>query len=144
MKFHATILAASLLTAAPAVAQQYSVESGMTRPVKLSKPAASVIIGNQNIADVAVADPQLVLLTGKSFGTTNLLVLDKDNNIIVSAEVMVTADTANMVTVSRGGSQYTYDCASDCRDAPVIGDDQQHFSKALNQAEQTKALTEGR
>ena len=138
------VLAAGALFAAPAIAQQYSVESGTTKPVRLSKAASSVVIGNQNVADVAVADPRLLLLTGKTFGTTNLLVFDDQNNLIVSADVTVTANTATLVTVNRGGSQFTYDCGGDCRDAPMIGDNQEHFSKALTQAEQTKQLTEGR
>lgn len=133
-----------LCLSAPALAQNVSVESGTTKPLRLAKPASSVVIGNQNIADVAVADPKLLLLTGKTFGTTNLLVFDADNNIVISADVTVTANTANLVTVNRGGNQYTYDCATECRDAPMIGDDQGHFAKALGQAEQTKALTERR
>lgn len=148
MKFPAKVLAAIMALAGaamgPAMAQSYSVESGTTMPVRLSKPASSVVIGNKNIADVAVADAQLVFLTGKSFGTTNLLILDADNNILVSADVAVTADSANMVTVNRGGASYTYDCATDCRDAPMIGDEQEHFSKALGQAEQTKSLNDAR
>ena len=148
MTFSAKFLAATMVLAGasicPAVAQTYSVESGTTMPVRLSKPASSVVIGNKNIADVAVADSQLVFLTGKSFGTTNLLILDDDNNILVSADVAVTADSASMVTVNRGGASYTYDCAQDCRDAPMIGDAQDHFSKALGQAEQTKALNDAR
>lgn len=138
------VLLAGALFAAPAIAQQFSVESGNTKPVRLAKPASSVVIGNQNIADVAVAGPQLILLTGKSFGTTNLLIFDSDNNLIVSADVTVTANTANLVTVNRAGSQYTYDCATDCRDAPMIGDDESHFAKALGQAEQAQQLTERR
>ena len=120
-----------------AAAQQYTVESGTTKPVRLSKPASSVVIGNQNIADVAVADPQLVFLTGKTFGTTNLIVLDEDNNILVSANVVVTANSANLVTVNRAGSSFTYDCPGECRDAPMIGDDPAHFSNAASQAQQS-------
>lgn len=147
MKFSAKIIAASLcagFACASAAAQQFTVETGTTKPLRLSKPAASVVIGNQNVADVAVADPQLVFLTGKSFGTTNLLVLDEANNIIYSSDVVVTTNSANLVTVNRAGSTYTYDCAEDCRDAPAIGDAQDHFSKALSQAEQTRRVTESR
>ena len=148
MPFHTRVFGAAaatiLLCAAPAAAQRYSVESGTTQAVRLSQPASSVIIGNKNVADVAVADPQLILLTGKGFGTTNLIVFDADNNIIVSGDVIVTANTANLVTVNRGGAQYTYDCATECRDSPMIGDDQGHFSRSVGQAQQTQALTEGR
>jgi hypothetical protein len=39
----------------------------VSQPVRLSRAAANVVIGNQNIADVAVADPHMIFLTGKSF-----------------------------------------------------------------------------
>lgn len=145
MKLSAKTLAATLgaaLFCATAAAQQITVEAGTTKPIRLSKPASSVVIGNENVADVAVADSKLVFLTGRSFGTTNLLVLDAENQIILSTNVVVTTNTANLVTVNRGGSSFSYDCLEECRDAPVIGDDENHFSRALSQAEQTKRLTE--
>ena len=120
MSISAKVLAATMgaaLFTAVAAAQQFTVESGTTKPLRLAKPAASVVIGNQNVADVAVADPQLVFVTGRSFGTTNLIILDSDNNIIMSADVVVTTNAANLVTINRGGASYTYDCASECRDA---------------------------
>lgn len=143
-KLSGVAIGAAFVCAAPAVAQQYSVESGTTQAVRLAQPASSVVIGNKNVADVAVADSKLILLTGKGFGTTNLIVFDADNKILISADVVVTANTANLVTVNRGGAQFTYDCAGDCRDAPMIGDDPGHFSRSIGQAEQTQALTEGR
>lgn len=137
MKFPAKTLMATFgaaLFCGVAAAQQFTVEAGTTKPLRLSKPASSVLIGNQNVADVAVADPQLVFLTGRSFGTTNLLVLDDANNIIYSTDVVVTTNSANLVTINRAGSSYTYDCAGECRDAPVIGDNEGHFQRALSQA----------
>lgn len=126
-----------------AQAEPFMVETGTTQPVHLNRQAASVVIGNQNIADVAVADPRLILLTGKSFGTTNLIVLDANNNIILSSDVVVTTNSASLVTVNRGGNSFTYDCAgAECRDAPVVGDQQEHFARSLGQAEQLKRLTE--
>lgn len=147
MKFPARAIAATMSAAlfcGVAAAQQFTVESGTTKPLRLTKPAASVVIGNQNVADVAVADPQLIFLTGKSFGTTNLLVMDDANNIIFSADVVVTTNSANLVTINRAGQAFTYDCAGECRDAPMIGDNEEHFARALSQAQQTKSLTESR
>ncbi|WP_018148290.1 pilus assembly protein N-terminal domain-containing protein [Henriciella marina] len=137
----AAALAASTVTLT-AAAQQMTVETGTTEPVRLSRAAANVVIGNQNIADVAVADPHMIFLTGKSFGTTNLIVLDANNNIILSTDVVVTTNAANLVTINRGGSSYTYDCVGECRDAPVLGDNADHFGRSLDQAEQLQRLTD--
>jgi hypothetical protein len=140
-KLFAPLIAASAL-ALGAGAQSLTLETGMTEPIHLSRPAASVVVGNQNIADVAVADPRTILLTGKSFGRTNLLVLDGNGNITMSADIVVTTNSASLVTINRGGSSYTYDCAGECRDAPVLGDEQGHFARSIDQAEQLKRLTE--
>lgn len=137
----AAALAASMVTLS-AAAQQMTVETGTTQPVRLSRAAANVVIGNQNIADVAVADEHMIFLTGKSFGTTNLIVLDANNNIILSTDVVVTTNSASLVTINRGGSSFTYDCAGECRDAPVLGDNADHFSRSLDQAEQLQRLTD--
>lgn len=140
-KFLASIACAGALCAA-AHAEQLTVETGTTQPLRLSRPAASVVVGNQNIADVAVADPRLVLLTGKSFGTTNLIVLDANSNVIISTDIVVTTNSATLVTINRGGSSFTYDCTGECRDAPVLGDNPAHFSRSIEQAQQLKSLTE--
>ena len=145
MKFPAKTLSAALgavLFCGVAAAQQFTVEAGTTKPLRLSKPAASVVIGNQNIADVAVADPRLVFLTGRSLGTTNLLIMDEDNNIIYSSDVVVTTNSANLVTINRAGVSYSYNCVGECRDAPVIGDDQSHFQKAISQSRASQELNE--
>ena len=47
-------------------------------------PAASVALGNATVADVTVSDAHTLLITGKAFGTTNLLVLDRNGQTILS------------------------------------------------------------
>ena len=81
-----------------------AVEANKTVPVKLKGTAASVVLGNRNIADVAVHDEHMIFITGKSFGTTNLMVFDRSGNQILNTEVVVTANTSNLVTVNRNGS----------------------------------------
>ena len=41
----------------------------MARILRISAPAATVIIGNPGVADVTIQDPQTLVLTGKSYGT---------------------------------------------------------------------------
>ena len=44
--------------------------------LKLDTPVSKVIVGNANVADATVADARTIVLTGKAFGTTNLVLLD--------------------------------------------------------------------
>ncbi|MEM1390223.1 MAG: pilus assembly protein N-terminal domain-containing protein [Pseudomonadota bacterium] len=132
----------SLFVAGTALASQFTVESGDTKALRLNKDAASVVIGNQNIADVAVANSKLLLISGKVFGTTNIMVFDADGKTIYAADVVVTTNTANLVTVNRAGSNFSYDCAPDCRPGLVVGDDLEHFNNIYGQVEQQKQLNE--
>lgn len=129
--------------ASTATAGKLIVETNTTVPVRINGSAASVVLGNQNIADVAVHDEHLIFITGKSFGTTNLLIFDKDGREIYNTELAVSVNTANQVTVNRSGLSYTYNCAPDCRPVLSTGDDDEHFQRTYTQLENLKALSEG-
>ena len=134
---------AGLIAILPASAGPLTVESNKTVPLRLQGTAASVVLGNRNIADVAVHDEHLIFITGKTFGTTNLMVFDRAGNQIYSAEVVVTVNSSNLVTVNRSGSNFTYDCAPNCRSVMSTGDDPQYFSGLMQQQRNMQSLTEG-
>ena len=133
---------AALFLSASAYAGQFTIEAGKTKPLRLKSEAASVVVGNPNIADVAVHDETLLFVSGKTFGTTNLLIFDKDGKTIFSADVVVTTNTANLVTVNRAGENYTYDCAPNCRAGLSVGDDPGHYSQTMNQMRQQQELSD--
>ncbi len=137
-----TLFAAALCISLAAHAGQFTVETGKTKPLRLSKDAASVVLGNQNVADVAVHDRNLLLVTGKSFGATNLLVFDKDGNTIFAADLVVTTNSANLVTINKAGSNFSFNCSPVCKESAQMGDDQGHFNKVLGQLEAQKQLNE--
>jgi Flp pilus assembly secretin CpaC len=137
-----TATAAVLFICASAHAGQFTVESGKTKPLRLKGEAASVVLGNPNIADVAVHDGQLLFISGKVFGTTNLIIFNEDGQAIYTGDIVVTTNTANMVTVQRGSENYTYDCAPDCRPTLTIGDAPAQFDAVYNQMTQAKELSE--
>lgn len=135
-------LAASLLVL-PAIAGPLTLEANKTIPLKMKGTAASVVLGNRNIADVAVHDEHMIFITGKSFGTTNLMVFDRAGNQILNTEVVVTANASNLVTVNRSGSNFTYDCAPSCRSVISPGDNTQHFESLMQQQLSMQSLTNG-
>ena len=139
----ALLAIASLVLSSTAQAQQLSIEASKTIPVRLSGSASSIVVGNKNIADVAVHDERLIFVTGKSYGTTNLMVFNKAGEEVYSTEVVVTANSSNLVTINRAGLNQTYDCAPTCRSAMTLGDDPAYFANLMQQQLQTQALTEG-
>jgi Flp pilus assembly secretin CpaC len=129
----ALLLAASLAPAAPVLAQDgpISVKANMARILRISAPAATVIIGNPGIADVTIQDPQTLVLTGKSYGQTNLIVLDTQGNPIADTMIEVIQETADVVTMYLGGARTTLACAPVCQQTITLGDDLSASNSAL-------------
>ena len=100
-----------------------TVKVNMARILRINAPAATVIIGNPGIADVTIQDPQTLVLTGKSFGQTNLIVLDTLGNPVADTMVQVVQDQADVVTVYMGEARTSYACAPVCQPMVMLGDD---------------------
>lgn len=84
------------------------------RILKFENPVASVIVGNSDVADVTVSDPTTVVLTGKSFGSTNLVILNAAGEAVVDKRIVVTVDEENSVRVFRQTDRSVLSCAPIC------------------------------
>jgi Flp pilus assembly secretin CpaC len=119
-------LAFGLLTIVPAVAETsepISVKVNMARILRISAPAATVIIGNPGVADITIQDPQTLVLTGRSYGQTNLIVLDSAGNPVADTIVSVVQGQADTVTVYMGTARTTLACQPECQPMIMLGDD---------------------
>ncbi|MFC3071727.1 pilus assembly protein N-terminal domain-containing protein [Shinella pollutisoli] len=86
------------------------------RVLRLDRPVSKVIIGNAEVADATVADAQTIVLTGRSFGTTNLVLLDADGNAIVDERILVSIDEGNTVRVFRQTDRSVLSCTPNCEE----------------------------
>lgn len=84
------------------------------RILKLDRPVSKVIIGNDQIADATVADTRTIVLTGRKFGTTNLVLLDAQGNAIVDEKLLVTLDEVDTIRVYRQTDRKVLFCATSC------------------------------
>jgi Flp pilus assembly secretin CpaC len=82
--------------------------------LKLDRPVSKVIIGNAEVADATVADARTIVITGRSFGTTNLVILDQDGNAIVDERILVSIDEGNTVRVYKQTSRTVLSCTPNC------------------------------
>lgn len=103
--------------------QAVTVNVNMARVLRISSPAATVIIGNPGVADVTIQDPQTLVLTGKSYGRTNLIVLDAGGNPVADTLVEVVQNHAELMTVYEGNARTTLACAPSCQPVIMLGDD---------------------
>jgi hypothetical protein len=107
----------------------YQVDLNKTQILRLPMAAGSVIIGNPAIADVTVHSPTTIMVVGRGFGETNLIVLDRNGHTMVDADIQVTSITpSNGVRLFNGNARKTYSCAPYCQPSPVLGDSAEHIS----------------
>jgi Flp pilus assembly secretin CpaC len=112
---------------APAVAYAesapVSVKVNMARILRINAPASTVIIGNPAIADVTIQDSQTLVLTGKAYGQTNLIILDSQGSPIADTMIEVIQDLAGVVTVYLGDRRTSLSCEPVCQPTIMLGDD---------------------
>ena len=134
---------ASGLAPAPVAAADgapINVNVNMARILRINASAATVIIGNPGIADVTIQDPQTLILTGKSFGQTNLIVLDSAGNPIADTMIEVVQMQAGVVTVYQGQARTSLACAPVCQSVVMMGDDPSFSSQAIASSQLVQQL----
>ncbi|WEX12039.1 pilus assembly protein N-terminal domain-containing protein [Chelativorans sp. AA-79] len=111
----------ALLAAAPApVAHadgRIGVVMNQAKIIKLARPADTVVIGNPDIADAVVQDSTTIVLTGRGFGVTNIVVLDVDGRPIIDEQVVVSRQAVDSVRVYRRSDVQTLSCTPYCESA---------------------------
>lgn len=109
-------LASLILLGAAGVAQAQSlnVEIDRSSRIGLRGQAASVIVGNPEIADVTVVDANTLFVTGKGYGVTEVVAVDALGRTLYQGEVIVTGGSTGSVRVWRGSQATEMACASSC------------------------------
>lgn len=109
------------------------VEVDRAQLLRLEEPAGSVIIGNPMIADAAIHDHKMLVITGKSFGTTNLIILDSAGREIYSKTLEVRIGSQSVVTMHKGAARQSYSCSPVCEPALLSGDSKEYFESVRDQ-----------
>lgn len=109
------VLLTALSAAGSAAAQSLQAQLDQATRVQLSATARDVVIGNPLIADVTVIDGRNLLITGKSYGITNLLVIDGRGRTILDRQVVVSAGNDGLVSIYRGSGLQEYACSTRCQ-----------------------------
>lgn len=112
-----------------ALAEQQSypmveIKINRAKVMRVSRPASMIIIGNPAIADATIQDAQTLIITGKQYGTTNLIVLDKQGEPIADEILTVSSALDGQVVIYKGASRQTFNCSPDCEPVMRLGDDE--------------------
>jgi len=119
-----------------------TVNVNMARVLRIQSPAATVIIGNPGVADVTIQDPLTLVLTGKSYGRTNLIILDARGEPIADTTVEVSQLTADTVTVFMGAQRTSLACAPNCQPVIMLGDDPAFTSQTITSSNLVEAAAQ--
>lgn len=137
------LFAASAFLAISAAADDLVIKYDQSRLWQLDRPVSEIIIGNPMIADVTLQSSDQLVVTGKSFGVTNIIVLDGNRNIIEERRVLVQRDQINLVNLHKGSKRESYNCSPHCNPTITIGDDTQYFEAVAKLSEQKIKLSSG-
>ncbi|KAB2916046.1 MAG: hypothetical protein F9K29_12085 [Hyphomicrobiaceae bacterium] len=137
-----SLLACAALAAKPARAQDLIVKYDQSELLRLPRPASEIIIGNPAIADISVQSGTLLVVTGKTFGITNLIALDAKRDVIEERRILVRRDDARVVNLQRGTQRQTYNCTPQCNPSIIIGDEPGYFDTISKASEKKIGFSE--
>jgi Flp pilus assembly secretin CpaC len=137
------LMAVAVLLAADARAADLVVRYDQSQLLRLPRPASDIIIGNPSIADVTIQGGNLLVVTGKTFGITNIIALDAQRNVIQDQRVVVERDEQRMVVLYRGARRESYSCTPNCSPTITIGDETKFFDETLKSAQSKTSVSSG-
>jgi len=85
--------------------------------LKLAEPADTIIIGNPEIADASVQDAKTVILTGKGFGVTNIVIIGTDDKPLLDDKIVVSRNVDKTLRIYRQANVTTLSCTPYCESA---------------------------
>jgi hypothetical protein len=130
----AAFLVAALAFVAPAAAEEIlDVTVDQAKVVKLPEHVATIVVGNPLIADVSLQAGQMLVVTGKGYGTTNIMALDRSGKVLLDRPVQVHGPDNNVVVVYRGPQRETYSCQPNCEQRITLGDGAAYFNATIAQ-----------
>jgi hypothetical protein len=115
---------------ASATAQSIDVILDRARIAKLPDHASTVVVGNPLIADVSIQAGGVMVVTGKGYGVTNLIALDRAGKVLAEQLVRVKSPVDSVV-VYRGDERESYSCKPDCERRITLGDTPKYFEDTI-------------
>jgi len=129
----ALALASALGMRGADAAETLTVVLDQAQIMALPDRVGTIIIGNPLIADVALQAGGSMVITGKGYGSTNLIVLDRAGATVMTRTIQVVGPR-DAVVVYRGMDRESYSCAPTCERRITLGDAPPYFDATLGQA----------
>lgn len=111
-----------------------SVSVDQAKLFRLPNRVATIVVGNPLIADVTLQNGGIIVVTGKGYGATNFIAMDRGGEVLVDRTIQVEGPSDRLVTVYRGVDRETYSCMPVCERRVTLGDDDKYFQSVLQQS----------
>ena len=111
--------------------------------LRLPDKVATIVIGNPMIADVSLQPGGLLVITGKGFGLTNLVALDRSGAVLLEKSIEVEGPRGELVVLYRGIERETYSCTPICERRITLGDSNVYFDAVIGQAGSRNGYAQG-
>ncbi|MEM7430036.1 MAG: pilus assembly protein N-terminal domain-containing protein [Pseudomonadota bacterium] len=123
-----------MVTSAQAAGATVQVPIDQARVVELAGEPGTIVVGNPGIADVSLRNGNLLIVQGKSYGTTNIIVLTRDGEQIANMDVLVQAGNKHALSVFTSAGRLSYRCRPFCESELNAGDNKDYFNTIKEQA----------
>jgi hypothetical protein len=115
-------------------ADTMSVPLDQAQLLRLPTGVSTIVIGNPLIADASLQPGGLLVITGKGYGSTNLLALDRSGRVVLDKQLVVNKPrSSDVVIVQKGMDTETYSCSPDCAPRSTLGDTPNFFNAVMGQ-----------
>lgn len=135
-----SMLPGTAIAAQPELLPVVTVIVDNAKVIRLPEKTQTVVVGNPFIAEVTPQKNGVLILTGKSFGSTNLIALDNAGALIAETMIRVEASREATITVQRGMERESLSCTPNCQPSAQLGDAAKYFDPASGQADKRRAL----
>ncbi len=116
------------------VSETVLVHLDQAKLLRVPDGTSTLVVGNPLIADVAVQPGGTIVLTGKSYGNTNLVALNREGAVVMEHQIEVQGPLGSTVVVYRGIERETYSCTPNCERRITLGDTQNYFAATIGQS----------
>jgi Pilus formation protein N terminal region len=128
--FAVAVLAVSSTRAADAI----TVALDHAELTQVPERTATIVVGNPAIADVSLQAGGVLVVTGKGYGATNFLALDRGGRVLSERQLLVRAPTDNIISVYHGKDRETLSCEPICQPRTMLGDAPAYFTPTIQQS----------
>ena len=128
----AILLSAFSISPATAQSDRVVINLDQAQLLKVPEGVSTLVVGNPLIADVSVQSGGMIILTGKGYGMTNLVGLDRGGKVLEEKTIQVQSPRDSVV-VYRGVERESYSCAPKCERRITLGDSNDFFGSTLGQ-----------